>query len=129
MIEVVCGVIGNDRGELLACLRPAGKHLGGRWEFPGGKVDPGETPPQSLARELCEELAIVVEVGDALSPVVWSDGEMAIRLLPYRCRIVGGTLTPLEHERIAWCSRANFHELPWAGADLPVLAEIFSAAG
>ena len=55
MIDVVCGVIENSEGQFLACLRPAGKHLGGLWEFPGGKVDPGESPESALVRELQEE--------------------------------------------------------------------------
>ena len=129
MIDVVCGVIENERGELLACLRPAGKHLAGLWEFPGGKVDAGETPTQALLRELREELVIDVEVGAALSPVIWNYGEISIRLQPYRCRILYGTVTPLEHERITWCSRSNFRDLPWAEADLPILAELFSREG
>lgn len=49
MIDVVCGVIENSEGQFLACLRPAGKHLGGLWEFPGGKVDPGESPESGLS--------------------------------------------------------------------------------
>ena len=51
MIEVVCGIIRDERGRVLAGLRPQGKHLGGLWEFPGGKVDPGESPKQALVRE------------------------------------------------------------------------------
>lgn len=125
MIEVVCGVIENDLGEVLACLRPDGKHLGGFWEFPGGKVDPGESPRQALARELLEELAIEVAVGEPLTPVVWSYAERTIRLSPYRCRITGGVLTPLEHEQTRWCSAADFHALKWADADIPILREIF----
>ena len=52
MIDVVCGVIEDAEGRVLACLRPAGKHLGGLWEFPGGKVEHGEAPQSALAREL-----------------------------------------------------------------------------
>jgi 8-oxo-dGTP diphosphatase len=127
MMDVVCGVIGNESGQFLACLRPAGKHLGGLWEFPGGKVDPGESPESALVRELLEELAVRVEVEAALSPVIWNYGERTIRLLPFRCRIVGGGLQAIEHEELRWCSPDDFDDLDWAAADVPILREISAA--
>jgi 8-oxo-dGTP diphosphatase len=125
MVEVVCGVIENDQGELLACRRPAGKSLAGLWEFPGGKIEPGELPSQALARELREELGIEVEVLQALTPVIWNYGGFTIRLAPFRCRIIGGDLRPLEHAEITWCSALTWGGLLWAAADLPILGEIF----
>jgi 8-oxo-dGTP diphosphatase len=127
MIDVVCGVIENADGRLLACQRPAGKHLGGFWEFPGGKVDPGESPETALARELREELAVTVKVGMPLSPVIWHYGERVIRLLPFRCSIIRGVPQAVEHEQLLWCSRENWHDLSWAAADVPILHEIFSS--
>jgi 8-oxo-dGTP diphosphatase len=127
MIDVVCGVIENTAGQFLACLRPAGKHLGGLWEFPGGKVDPGESPETALIRELREELAVVVEVGAALTPVIWVYGNRTIRLLPFRCKIVGGELQAIEHEQLLWCALKNFADLDWAAADVPILREISAA--
>ena len=129
MMDVVCGVIENSDGQFLACLRPAGKHLGGLWEFPGGKVDPGESPQSALARELLEELAVVVEVGLPLGPVIWNYGERTIRLLPFRCRITGGDLQAIEHEQLFWCSPENFNDLVWADADIPILREISARDG
>jgi 8-oxo-dGTP diphosphatase len=128
MIDVVCGVIQNLEGGFLACLRPQGKHLGGLWEFPGGKVELGETPETALVRELREELAVDVEVGPPLVPVIWQYDEKTIRLLPFHCRIVGGILNAVEHERLFWCLPENFESLSWAAADLPILREILSAA-
>lgn len=128
MIDVVCGVIENASGQILACLRPAGKHLGGLWEFPGGKIDPGESPEAALVRELWEELAVEVEVGVALTPVVWIYENRTIRLLPFRCNIVGGVLQAVEHEELRWCSPENSSDLAWAAADLPILREISAAA-
>jgi 8-oxo-dGTP diphosphatase len=124
MIQVVCGVIENTAGEYLACLRPSGKHLGGQWEFPGGKVDPGESPEAALARELMEELTVIVEVGHPLTPVVWHYTEHSIQLSPFRCRIVSGELRAVEHEELRWCAAENFAKLEWAAADLPILDEI-----
>ena len=123
-MDVVCGVIENSEGEFLACLRPLGKHLGGQWEFPGGKVDPGESPESALTRELMEELAVDAEVGLPLNPVIWSYEERTIRLLPFRCKITGGVLQALEHEKLVWCLPENFYDLPWAAADVPILREL-----
>jgi 8-oxo-dGTP diphosphatase len=124
MTEVVCGVIQDDIGRFLACLRPAGKHLGGMWEFPGGKVEAGESPKAALARELREELGIDVRVGAALKPVEWTYDRGQIRLLPFLCRIIRGVPRPLEHEQLRWCPPCDFASLPWAAADLPILDQL-----
>ena len=129
MIDVVCGVIENSEGLFLACLRPAGKHLGGLWEFPGGKVDPGESPESALVRELQEELAVHVEVGLPLTAVIWSYEERTIRLLPFRCTIISGELRALEHDQLLWCLPENFNDLLWADADVPILREILESVG
>lgn len=123
MIEVVAGLIEDGAGRLLACRRPEGKHLGGKWEFPGGKIEPGEEPPQALIRELAEELGIVVSPLRRLSPVVWDYGRGPIRLEPWICRIVSGSPIAHEHSEIRWCSPAELTALDWAAADLPILAE------
>lgn len=124
MVEVVCGIIGDGEGRYLACKRPQGKHLGGLWEFPGGKVDAGETPQIALARELMEELGIKVEVGDALEAVIWNYERGPIRLQPYFCRILEGEPAAIEHEQLLWCAAEDFAALLWADADLPVLEQL-----
>ena len=87
-------------------------------------MDPGESPEAALVRELQEELAVVVEVGRRLDPVVWHYEKSSIRLLPYLCAILSGELQALEHERLRWCSPKEFDNLTWAPADMPVLREI-----
>jgi 8-oxo-dGTP diphosphatase len=124
MTEVVCGVINDEAGRVLACLRPAGKHLGGLWEFPGGKIEAGESPGAALIRELREELGIDVEVRAALAPVCWNYDRAEIRLSPYLCHIVCGTPSPLEHEALRWCAPDEFESLEWAPADLPILEQL-----
>ncbi|QJE96718.1 (deoxy)nucleoside triphosphate pyrophosphohydrolase [Luteolibacter luteus] len=123
MIEVVAGLILDPAGRLLACKRPEGKHLGGKWEFPGGKVEEGEDPVDALIRELEEELGIIVEAGQALTPVVWDYGRGPIRLHPFVCTVVRGQPHPHEHEEIRWCDAEELGELDWAEADVPILAE------
>ena len=124
MIEVVCGVIRDGRGRYLACRRPQGKHLGGLWEFPGGKMEAGEEARQALVRELEEELGIVVETGEALTPVEWDYGSRAIRLWPFICS--AGEMEPvrLEHDELRWCEVEELAGLNWAPADVPVVREL-----
>jgi 8-oxo-dGTP diphosphatase len=124
MTNVVCGVIEDDAGRYLTCLRPEGKHLGGLWEFPGGKVETDESPESALIRELREELGIDVEVGVALQPVEWVYDRGPILLLPFLCHITRGVPSPLEHEALRWCDPSEFESLEWAPADLPILDQL-----
>lgn len=123
MKDVVCALIQDAHGRLLACKRAAGGHLGGYWEFPGGKVEPGEGDEEALQREIREELDIEIKVGKSLQPVEWDYGTVSIRLLPYRCDVISGEAHPNEHDEIRWCSAEELAALEWAPADLPILAE------
>jgi 8-oxo-dGTP diphosphatase len=123
LLHVVCGLIVKDDGAVLACQRGADGHLAGLWEFPGGKVEEGETAREAIVRELREELAIEVCVVSALRAVDWDYGRGAIRLIPFVCQIVAGEPQALEHQALRWCDGTNWQELDWAGADLPVWEE------
>jgi 8-oxo-dGTP diphosphatase len=126
MMDVVCGVIRDDLGRYLICLRAPGRALGGHWEFPGGKLEPGESAVAALARELKEELGIDVLVGEALEAVEWSGGAKPIRLLPYYCAILAGEPQALDHEELLWCDARDLGARRWAPADLPIV-RIFSS--
>jgi 8-oxo-dGTP diphosphatase len=121
--HVVCAIIERNNLLLLA-QRPAGKRLAGYWEFPGGKIEPGESPTDALHRELHEELGcsvIIHEVGPCVSHTYeWGN----ILLYPFRCRLRDESLEPsaLEHAKLAWLSIKNLHQFDLAPADLPVLA-------
>lgn len=119
MIEVVCAVILKD-GRVLACQRPLDKNEGGKWEFPGGKIETGESPEEALVREIQEELGVCVQVGDHLNPVEYGE----IRLMAYRCDIVSGMLVLNEHLAMKWVSPAEAAGLDWAQADVPIWEEI-----
>lgn len=123
MLDVVCGLIENPHGEVLACKRGQGTHLAGLWEFPGGKIEEGESATDALKRELAEELELQIEVCDALQFVEWDYGNVAIRLHPYRCRIVAGEPRPHVHEEVRWCKPTEVGDLEWAPADRPILRE------
>lgn len=131
-VEVVCGVIFDPAGRILACRRARHRHLGGLWEFPGGKVEPGESPQAALIRELAEELDWhgTVTLGAALAPVEFAYPERVIRLLPFRGQWIPATpgILPqrreVEHEELRWLRLDELDEVPWAAADLPIVAEL-----
>lgn len=123
MIEVVCGVIEDGEGRVLACRRAEGMRLAGMWEFPGGKLEDGEDAAQALVRELREELGVEVECGESMTPVEHDYGDFAIRLIPLRGWIVAGDPHPHEHDAIRWVGPEEAGELAWAAADVPVVEE------
>ncbi|MFK7849931.1 MAG: (deoxy)nucleoside triphosphate pyrophosphohydrolase [Akkermansiaceae bacterium] len=125
MVEVVCGIVRGKDGKVLVCRRNFEKHLGGKWEFPGGKIDAGETGGEALTRELKEELAIDVKIGKELeSCVEWADGAVEIRLRAFHCEIAYGVPDALEHEEIRWLELSELVGLDWAEADLPFIEEL-----
>lgn len=105
--------------------RPAGKHLAGLWEFPGGKLEPGETAEAALKRELAEELGCVAEAGAALEPVTHAYEAVTVRLLPYLARLVEGSPEPVarEHDALAWVTRDEISGYAMPAADGPIVAE------
>jgi 8-oxo-dGTP diphosphatase len=121
VIEVVCAVIVED-GKVMLCKRAAGMHLAGHWEFPGGKIEAGESAREALVREIREELGCEVEVGEGLDPVEHRYPDLAVRLRPFVCAVREGRPVPLEHEEIGWFGPAELPELGLAGADVEVAA-------
>ncbi|MBP7951557.1 MAG: (deoxy)nucleoside triphosphate pyrophosphohydrolase [Verrucomicrobiales bacterium] len=121
---VVCAVLSDAAGNILAARRGAGRALPGKWEFPGGKLEPNETPQVALRRELQEELDIRIEVGTGLTPVLHDYPDFQIHLLPFHCRIQNGQPAAREHAEIRWIAPQNLAELDWAEADLPIVKEV-----
>lgn len=93
----------------------------GMWEFPGGKIEPCETPEQSLTRELREELAIDVEVGEHVVTTSYEYDFGIVNLSTYYCTLVSGTPTVSEHAEIRWVAPADLGNLEWAPADVPAM--------
>ena len=111
-------------GRVLLAERPAGKHLAGFWEFPGGKVDAGETPEAALIRELAEELGIDVHES-CLAPFTFASHAYADfhLLMPlYVCRKWQGIATPREGQRLSWVRPARLGDYPMPPADKPLVA-------
>jgi 8-oxo-dGTP diphosphatase len=121
-IEVVAGLI-TDGGKIFATQRGYGDQKG-FWEFPGGKMEPGETPQQALARELKEELAIDVIVGKFLCTVEHDYPAFHLTMHCFYCSVVGGELTLLEHEAAKWLSMSELHSVNWLPADIEVVAAL-----
>ncbi|MBT9547082.1 MAG: (deoxy)nucleoside triphosphate pyrophosphohydrolase [Candidatus Sericytochromatia bacterium] len=119
-VEVTCAVL-IDAGRVLAAQRSKDMSHPGMWEFPGGKIEPGETPEICLLREIREELGIEIQVLQALPLVKHSYPDKAIRLWPFICVWRSGELLPQEHSQLRWCSSAELDHLNWLAADLPVL--------
>lgn len=119
-MQVVCAITVRSDGKVLVCRRGEGKSLAGLWEFPGGKVEADESPEQALVREMREELGIGIEVREPRPAVDWTYGETTLRLLPFVCRILSGEPRALEHAELRWCEMAEFSQLEWAPADVPV---------
>ncbi|HEX9079419.1 MAG TPA: (deoxy)nucleoside triphosphate pyrophosphohydrolase [Desulfuromonadaceae bacterium] len=119
-IHVSCAIIERD-GLVLAAQRSAAMSLPLKWEFPGGKIDPGETPGECLAREVLEEMGIRVALGRELPPHTHRYPAFAVTLYPFVCTIESGEIVLHEHAAAAWLRPERLHELDWAEADYPVI--------
>lgn len=116
MINVAAALI-RDRDKFLICRRPAEKARPLLWEFVGGKVEPGETGEQALARECREELGITVEVGDVFMEVTHEYPDLTIRLTLYNAVITSGKPQKLEHSDIKWIKAREIPEHEFCPAD------------
>ena len=120
MIEVVAALI-RDENRVLLCRRPEGKAQGSKWEFPGGKIEPGETGEEALWRECREELDVTLAVGLALADVVQEYPEKSIHLTLYEARIASGAPRRLEHSEIRWVSPEQLYEYDLCPADAQLI--------
>jgi len=123
---VVCAVIGDDAGRVLLAQRPAHKHLGLKWEFAGGKVEPGEAAAAALIREIREELGCTITLTAALPRFTHTYGTVTIEMFPFTARLAPGSPAPHAHEHVAlqWVPRADLLQFDLAAADLPVVAAL-----
>jgi 8-oxo-dGTP diphosphatase len=121
---VVAGALIADSA-LLVAQRERPPELAGLWELPGGKVAPGESDADGLARELHEELGVVVTVGEPLGDDVALTETMTLRA--YRVTQTGGTLRPNDHRELRWVTADELESLPWVPADRAWLGELTQA--
>jgi 8-oxo-dGTP diphosphatase len=124
VIEVAAGLIRDDRGRYLLTQRRRGSHLAGLWEFPGGKVEAGETPAACLRRELIEELSATFEVGGLVETVRWEYPDRAVVLHFFDCRLESGPILPREEQAMAWVEPARLHEYDFPPADRELIERL-----
>jgi len=119
-VEVAAGLVFRD-GQLLISQRRAGDHLGGLWEFPGGKRHVGESFEECLARELMEELAIVVEVGRCLETVSHDYPEKRVEIRFFKCRLVSGEPKAVGCANFRWVASSELGDYLFPPADKPLI--------
>ncbi|MBE1276765.1 (deoxy)nucleoside triphosphate pyrophosphohydrolase [Enterovibrio baiacu] len=118
---VVAGVV-TDGERVLITQRHDTEEAKGLWEFPGGKVEAGETEPEALARELKEELDITVAVGDFLTETLHHYPNKSVLLRSYRCRCETGNITLLCHQAMAWVTASELVDYDFSDADKPLVS-------
>ena len=121
-IQVVAALIVHDK-RIFATQRGYGEWKGW-WEFPGGKVEPDETPEDALVREIREELATDIRVERHVTTIEWDYPAFHLSMRCYLCSIVSGSLTLLEHEAAAWLDREHLSSVQWLPADETIISEI-----
>ncbi|HNY21177.1 MAG TPA: (deoxy)nucleoside triphosphate pyrophosphohydrolase [Treponemataceae bacterium] len=125
MIDVAAAVIENREGHILIARRKPEITLGGYWEFPGGKIEPGETPGECAARELHEEMDVRIETGDVIAETVHDyGGGKVVRLIAVRAILLDGHIRLHDHDDIRWVPVSEMCDFLFAPADEAIIAAL-----
>lgn len=128
MKKVTAAVIEKD-GKILIAKRRRGDHLEYKWEFPGGKIEPAETPEECLRRELQEEFGVETEINEYICSSKYEYGHMAIELMAYRVTHVSGDFELNSHEEILWIEPSELASFDFAEADKSVIEKLLGREG
>ncbi|MBS2968767.1 (deoxy)nucleoside triphosphate pyrophosphohydrolase [Metabacillus sp. KIGAM252] len=120
-VKVVGAVIHNDQKQILCALRSPQMSLPDFWEFPGGKIEEGESPEESLVREIKEELGCRIQVNEKIEDVLHEYDKVIVNLLTYHASIVSGDPLAKEHAELRWAAVDELNDLDWAPADIPTV--------
>lgn len=125
-IEVVAGVIKDNEGLTLAVQRgeSSKEYISKKWEFPGGKIEEGESREDALFRELSEELKIETTIGDLVMTVDHTYPDFRLIMHAFHCEILSGELTLTEHLDQKWLRGSELKDLDWAAADIPIVDKL-----
>lgn len=121
-IRVVAAVI-RSGNKIFATQRGYGDYKDG-WEFPGGKIEPGETPEDALVREICEELAVDVSVGELISTIEYDYPAFHLSMDCFWCSVQSGEIVLREHEAARWLTRTELDSVEWLPADMELIERI-----
>lgn len=127
-MDVAGAVIFNERNDILCAQRSPSMSLPGMWEFPGGKIEPGESPEECLVREIREELGCLIEVRGRIADITHPYPDVLVRLITFRARILEGTPAPKEHAQLIWLPVDRLPALDWAPADIPTVRALLEHA-
>ena len=122
-ISVVAAIIFDEQGRIFATQRGYGEWKDW-WEFPGGKIEPGETPQQALQREIHEELDTSIEVGELLRTINYDYPTFHLTLHCFKCKLTDSHLTLLEHEASRWLKPNELQSVKWLPADEEIIEEL-----
>ena len=128
-IQVVGAVIVDDNQKILCAQRPENKNLALKWEFPGGKIEAGETPVEALKRELVEEMELDISIGEKITTTEYEYDFGIVELTTYFAKILKGEIQLLEHVQMKWVNPADIEKLDWAPADIPAIEIIKRKSG
>ncbi|MFJ7935267.1 8-oxo-dGTP diphosphatase MutT [Sporosarcina sp. NPDC096371] len=123
-VHVVGAIIENEDKEILCALRGPDMTLPNLWEFPGGKIEAGETKEDALRREIREELGCTIEVFDHVEDTTYEYDKVIVRLETFMAKVISGTPVISEHAEIRWVSRDELLSLNWAPADIPAIEKL-----
>jgi len=121
VIDVTCALIIDGNNNVLAAQRSTQMNLPLKWELPGGKIEPNETPEECLIREIKEELNIDIAITNSLPSNIHNYPTITIKLIPFICRHINGEIELKEHAQYKWLNTNELLDLDWADADIPIL--------
>ncbi|MGM0875671.1 MAG: (deoxy)nucleoside triphosphate pyrophosphohydrolase [Bacillota bacterium] len=124
----VVGAVIVENGKILCAQRGPAKALPLKWEFPGGKVEEGESPQQALRREINEEMHCKIEIGDQIEHTVYEYDFGIVHLTTFYCKLIEGEPVLTEHLSIKWLSPDELRSLDWAPADIPATKKLSSTS-
>ncbi|MGM7634886.1 (deoxy)nucleoside triphosphate pyrophosphohydrolase [Bacillus sp. Hm123] len=120
----VVGAVIVEEGKILCAQRGEGKTLSLKWEFPGGKIEQGESPQEALRREIEEEMHCQIEIGEQVEHTVYEYDFGIVHLTTFLCRIVEGEPVLTEHVAVKWLAPHELTSLDWAPADVPAIERL-----